>query len=325
MKKRIIPIVILVLLVAVAGLVFWGQHVQETEADYYSGTIEGTEANLAFQVSGRVQEVLVDEGETVTQGQVLASLEKKEFIARRNEAVASAQALAFRLKELESGYRPREVEKARLACEEARANMEEAKRDKDRFDRLYERHIVSKRDQEDKDLIFITALKKFGMAKEAYELAKEGYRTETIETVRAQVESAEASLSLAEIYLQHTELKAPFHGIVTSRNVEPGEVVSPGREVLSVTDLSKVDLKIFVDETSIGNVKPGQRAVVKIDTFPGKTYNGNVSFISPEGEFTPKIIQTHKERVKLVYLVKVTIPNPDLELKPGMPADAWLQ
>ena len=91
-----------------------------------------------------------------------------------------------------------------------------------------------------------------------------------------------------------------------------------------MSDLSLVKLKIFVDETEIGKVKPGQRADVRIDTFPHKVYPGTVGYISPQAEFTPKIIQTHKERVKLVYLVKVFIPNPDLSLKSGMPADAWL-
>jgi HlyD family secretion protein len=102
-------------------------------------------------------------------------------------------------------------------------------------------------------------------------------------------------------------------------------VVLPGREVLSLSDLSSVDLKIFVGETEIGRIKPGQLVDIKVDTFPDKIYSGTVSFISSEGEFTPKIIQTQKERVKLVYLVKVFIPNPDLELKSGMPADAWLR
>ena len=96
-------------------------------------------------------------------------------------------------------------------------------------------------------------------------------------------------------------------------------------EVLSLADLSTVDLKVFVDETEIGKVKPGQPVEVKTDTFPTKVYEGHVSFIPPEGEFTPKIIQTRKERVKLVYLVKIAIPNPDLELKSGMPADAWFR
>ena len=126
-------------------------------------------------------------------------------------------------------------------------------------------------------------------------------------------------------YYEYTELRASSKGILVSRNVEPGEVVTPGQEVLSLSDLSQVDLKVFVDETEIGKVRPGQEVDVKIDTFPSKTYTGHVSFISPEGEFTPKIIQTHKERVKLVYLVKITIPNPNFELKTGMPADAWFR
>jgi len=120
-------------------------------------------------------------------------------------------------------------------------------------------------------------------------------------------------------------LKAPGPGVITSRNVEPGEVVTPGREVLTLSQLATVDLKIFVDETEIGKVKPGQKAEVRVDTFPDKSFTGTVTFISPEGEFTPKIIQTKKERVKLVYLVKVSLPNPGLELKSGMPADAWLR
>ena len=142
---------------------------------------------------------------------------------------------------------------------------------------------------------------------------------------QAHVRAAEASLRLAEVQLDFTRLKAPFQGIIASRNIEPGEVVSPGQEVISIADLTVVDLKIFIDETEIGNVKPGRSVDVKIDSFPNKIYKGKITFISPEAEFTPKIIQTQKERVKLVYLVKVAIPNADLELKPGMPADAWLR
>ena len=107
--------------------------------------------------------------------------------------------------------------------------------------------------------------------------------------------------------------------------MEPGEFVSPGREVLSLSDLSRVDLKVFVDETDIGKVRPNQKVDVVVDAFPGKFFKGRVSYISPEAEFTPKIIQTKKERVKLVYLVKVTVPNPKFELKTGMPADAFLR
>ena len=142
---------------------------------------------------------------------------------------------------------------------------------------------------------------------------------------RSQVQSLKAALDLTDIQLKRTRLTAPYDGVIISRNVEPGYVVSPTRQVFTLSDLSKVKLKIFVGETEIGTVKPGQNVDVKVDTFPDKVYKGLVSYISPEGEFTPKIIQTHKERVKLVYLVHVTIPNPKHELKTGMPADAWLR
>jgi HlyD family secretion protein len=388
LKKRLILIVFLVLLLGVGVLVYWGQHKERIGELYYSGTIDATQANLAFQVNGRVREVFFDEGQAVKKNQLIAILEQEEFKARRDQAhsnliqsqenrkqlealleinrkvlpaevervEASVQALQSQLAELEAGYRVQEVDQARYAYEQTEFALEEARKDKIRYDRLFERKIISENDKDAIDLKYENALKEYERAKKAYELRKEGYRKETIAAARsrlvegraalqqakdnlrrieagerevaaaeAQVLSAEAAFELAKIQLKHTELCAPFDGILVSRNVEPGEVVSPGREVISVADLSEVDLKIFVAETEIGRVKPGQKAEVKIDTFPSKTYTGTVTYISPEGEFTPKIIQTHKERVKLVYLVKMTIANPNLELKPGMPADAWFQ
>ena len=161
--------------------------------------------------------------------------------------------------------------------------------------------------------------------KEAEQLLVSWGFEKEVEAAKAQIQAAQAAVELSEIQLSYSELRAPFSGIIVSRNLEPGEVVSVGQEVISVCDLSEVDLKVFVDETEIGRVRPGQQVEVRIDTFPDKPYTGHVTFISPEGEFTPKIIQTHKERVKLVYLVKIKISNPNLELKSGMPADAWFR
>jgi HlyD family secretion protein len=146
----------------------------------------------------------------------------------------------------------------------------------------------------------------------------------TYDVAKSRLAESESILNQASIQLGYTKLKSPMTGIVTSRNIEPGEIVNAGREVITVSDLSRVDLKIFIDETEIGKVKPNQKVEVKVDTFPDKSYTGYVSFISSEGEFTPKIIQTKKERVKMVYLVKVSIVNPNFELKAGMPADAVL-
>jgi HlyD family secretion protein len=325
LKKRLIIFVFLAFLAGVGTLVYLGQYRERTTESYYSGTVEAIQAELAFQVSGKVNKVLVDEGQPVEEDQILAELDQAEFLARKNQAQASLMALKSKLTELEKGYRAQEVEQARLASYTARINLEEARKDKVRFDTLYEKRTISEKERDVAELKYETALKEYQRSKQAFDLLREGFRKEDIEAARAQAEAAESALELTEIQLKNAQLRAPFKGIITSRNVEPGEVVSPGREVLSLSDLSNVDLKVFVDETEIGKVKPGQEVQVKIDTFPQKVYIGHISYISPEAEFTPKIIQTHKERVKLVYMVKISIPNPDLELKSGMPADAWFR
>jgi HlyD family secretion protein len=337
LKKRLILIGFLTLLLGVGGLVYWGQRKERLTELYYSGTIEATQANLAFQVSGRVKDVFFDEGQVVEKKQLLAELDPEEYNARRDQAQsdlmrsqeglkqletlleinrkilpaeverveASVQALQSQLAELEAGYRIQEIEQARYAYEQARFAMKEARKDKTRFDRLFERKIIAEKDKDATDLKFETALKEYERAKQALELLKEGYRKESIETARsklaegraalkqarenlkkieateseveaakAQVLSAKAGLELAKIQLTHSELRAPFKGIIVSRNVEPGEVVSPGQEVISLADLSKVDLKVFVPETEIGMVKPAQEVKVKVDSFPAKTYTG---------------------------------------------------
>jgi HlyD family secretion protein len=388
LKKRLIIIIFVGLLLGVSLLVYFGQRSTHLRELYYSGTIEAIKAELSFQISGRITSVLVDEGQSVEKGQLLAELDQSEFKARYNQtladldrsrkilqrlelvleisrntlpvevvrAEAGVDALQSNLNELEAGYRKQDVKQAKLAFLASQVTMVEARKDKERHDRLFREGIISEKEKDVIDLRYEKTLKEYERAQERYELLKEGFREEAIQTAkarlaegkamlrqaksnlkkieaaekdvdaaRAQVKAAQASLELAGTQLKYTQLRAPSKGIITSRNVEPGEVVLPGRQVLSVSDLSTVDLKIFVNETEIGKVKPGQKVEVKVDSFPQKIFQGMVSFISPEGEFTPKIIQTHKERVKLVYLVKVSIPNPDLELKSGMPADAWLR
>ena len=388
MKKRIIVIVFVALLLGVGLFVYLGQKRVQQKELYYSGTIEAIESELAFQVSGRVIRIPVDEGEAVDREQIIAELDRSEYQARfrqaeanlevaaknlrRSELVvgiqqetlpaevaraeANVNALKSGLSELKTGYREQDIQQARLAVLAAEATMKEAKRDKHRYDQLIRDKIVAEQSWDAVALRYEKALREYERAQEQYALFKEGYRKETIESAKAklaggmatlklarsnlklikaaeeevagagaQVQAAKAAMDLAETQLRYTRLKAPLAGILTSRNVELGEVVSPGRQVFSLSDLSTVDLKIFVGETEIGKVKPGQKVQVKVDTFPGKVYWGKVAYISPQGEFTPKIIQTHKERVKLVYLVKVAVPNPDLELKSGMPADAWLR
>jgi HlyD family secretion protein len=290
------------------------------------------------------------------QGEALLRTYENTLPAEVARAEAGARALQSQLEELKAGSRSQELARAEQAMQSAAAVLQDAKKNFDRYQSLFEKAIIAERERDAARLRYETALKEYERSREAFDLVREGNRPQTIRTAEArlsegeailkqarsnltrieaarkEVEAARATVATARaahdqtaLQLAYTQLRAPGAGVVTSRSVEPGEVVTPGREVMTLSDLATVDLKIFVDETQIGKVKPGQKAEVHVDTFPEKTFAGIVTFISPEGEFTPKIIQTRKERVKLVYLVKVSIPNARHELKSGMPADAWLR
>ena len=335
MKKRIIIIVFIILFLTVGVLVYVGQKNNRQKGLFYSGTIDTTQANLSFQVAGRVAQVNVQEGQTVSKNQVIAELDRSEFESRHVQANANlerAQKSKNQLQttlEISTKTLPTEVARAKANVKGAQDTLKDAEKNYQRFEELFGKGVVTEKERDTMKLQHDIAQSRLAESESVLNLAegnliKIDAIKQDIEVSTAQINAMQASLKQASIQLDYTQLKSPMDGVVTSRNIEPGETVTPGREVITISDLSRVDLKIFVDETEIGKVKPGQKVDVKIDTFPGKTYKGNVSFISPEGEFTPKIIQTKKERVKLVYLVKVSIANPDFELKAGMPADAWL-
>ncbi|HET6460700.1 MAG TPA: HlyD family efflux transporter periplasmic adaptor subunit [Syntrophales bacterium] len=336
MKKRIIIIVFVVLLVGVGSLVYFGQWQSQRGELYYSGTIEATNSNLAFQVSGRVINVAVREGYAIKKDQLLAELDPTEFQSKKEQAQANldrsikTKDQMMTLLGIYKSTLPADVVRAETNVTSARDVMDDARKNYQRYEQLFKRGVVAEKERDSIKLGYDTAKSKLEDMEAALRQAKSNIKKieateKDIEAAADQIKQNKAFLEQADIQLSYARLLAPYNGIITSRNVEPGEVVSPGREVLTMADLETVDLKIFVDETEIGKVKPGQDVDVKIDTFANKVYKGKVTFISPEGEFTPKIIQTKKERVKLVYLVKVSIPNPSLELKSGMPADAWLR
>jgi HlyD family secretion protein len=336
LKKRIIVIVFIILFVTVGLLVYIGQKNNREKGLYYSGTIETTQAKLSFQIPGRVANVNVQEGQAIIKGQIIAELDRAEFESRLAQANANLERAQKAKQQLQTVLSinektlPSEVARARANVNSVRDTLKDAEKNYKRFEDLFSKGVITEKERDSMKLNYDVAKSRLIESESVLKLA-EGNLTkidavkQDIEVAVAQINSASASLNQASIQLDYTQLKSPSDGVVTSRNIEPGETVNSGREVITISELTRVDLKIFVDETEIGKVKPGQKVDIKVDTFPGKTYKGIVSFISPEGEFTPKIIQTKKERVKLVYLVKVSIANPGFELKAGMPADAWLR
>jgi len=335
-KKRLIIILFIVLLAGVSLIVYLAQLKGKNGEMFYSGTIEATSSNLAFQAAGRVSAVHAREGLAARQGEVLAELDASELQARFDQAASNLDR-ALRVQEQAEAalaiFRnnlPADVERAKAGLKVARDTHDEAQRNERRYESLYTQGVVALKERDAVKLAYENARSRLDEARSALDQAKgnlmkiDAARAD-LEAAKAQVKVASAALDQARIQLGYARLVAPYSGTITGRNVEPGEVVSVGREVITLADLSRVDLKIFVDETDIGRVRPGQQVEVKVDTFPDKVYQGMVSYISPEAEFTPKIIQTKKERVKLVYLVKVAIDNPHGELKTGMPADAYIR
>lgn len=335
MKKKIIIVVFIILFIGAGSFVYFGQKKGNPHELFFSGTIETTQAKLSFQAPGRVAQINVQEGQPVTENQVIAQLDRAEYQSRYDQAKANLDRARQAKQQAEIALNinqktlPAEVSRAQAGVKSAEDMLADADKNYRRYEDLFKQGVVTEKERDSMKLGYDVARSRLNESISLLRLAQgnlsriDAARQE-IETAAAQIDVARAALAQAAIQLDYTQLRSPVKGVVTSRNIEPGETVNTGREVITISDLSRVDLKIFVDETEIGKVKPNQKVEVKVDTFPGKRYTGYVSFISPEGEFTPKIIQTKKERVKLVYLVKVSLVNPNFELKAGMPADAVL-
>lgn len=290
-----------------------------------SGNIEATDAQVSFKVAGRVVERPVDEGQVVRAGELIARLddsELKQEVARQEAQVAVAQA---QLREFATGFRPEEVAQAQAAAEAAKAESDRAAADLVRQKALLEREVISRREFDASLSAADASAARLRQARENLALFHRGYRSEKVEAAGASLRQAEASLELARTKLAEARVASPLDGVVLSKSVEVGEFVSPGTPVVTVSDLSRVWLRAYVDGADLGRVKLGQKVRVRTDSFPGKAYEGSVSYISPEAEFTPKTVQTKKERVRLVYRIKIDLENPARELKPGMPADAEIE
>ncbi len=291
-----------------------------------SGTVEATEAQLGFQVAGRLATVRVWEGDRVRAGEVLAALDTSEAGPRRAQAAASADAARAQLEELLRGSRREEVAQARAARDAALQRLTDAQQDYDRTAELIRSKVVSQQAYDKAKTTLDVAKAQADQAQEQYRLVVVGPRRERIEAGRAQAAQAQAALRTAEAQLANMVLRAPFDGVVTVRGHEPGEIVAAGSPVVTVLNRDDRWVRIYVSEDRIGAVRVGQPASITSDTFKGRAYPGRVIYVSSEAEFTPKNVQTNEERVKLVYAVKARITgDPGFELKPGMPADVRLE
>lgn len=322
MNKKRLAIAALVALGVVTALYFARRPVRASDVLQISGNIEISDVAASFKVPGRVLVRLVSEGEPVEAGQVLARLDDAELAReveiRRAELGAARAALA----ELEAGSRREEIDQARANLARTRAEAARAASERARQESLFEREVISTRELEASQAADRVASAQVDSAAHQLALLESGARPEQIDQARERVRQATEALALAETRLTYATLDSPLAGLVLAEHVEAGEQVAAGTPVVTVGDLSSVWLRGFVDETDLGRVQVGQAVRVTTDTWPDRVFPGTVTFIASEAEFTPKSVETAKERVKLVYRIKVDIANPSGELKPGMPADA---
>jgi len=326
MKEKLLLAVVFLLVVATIVMIFFrfGNR-DQGRALRVSGNIEVTSVELSFKIPGRVQDRLVDEGETVKTGQVVARLDPEDLQHETDGRRAEVQAARAALTELETGYRREEIAQADAALRRISADAERLRVDFARQQQLYKKEVISARDFDASRAAYEASQASVREARERLNLLRSGPRKETIDQARARLAGAEASLALSETRLGYAVLRSSTSGLVLSKNIEPGEQVTAGTPVVTVGMMGEVWMRAYISETDLGRVKVGQKATVTTDTWPGRKYRGRVSFISQEAEFTPKSVQTPKERVKLVYRIKITVPNPNGELKPGMPADAEIE
>lgn len=287
-----------------------------------NGRLEAPTVDLAPKVAGRVVDVKVREGDRVKAGDLLVTLDLGETalaVTRDREGVKSAEA---RLKDFEVGSRTAEIAQAEADVADKKAAVELAKKELERQETLLSKKVGTERDADTARTTLERAVASEKMARQRLELLREGFRRHQTEQARYEVDRAKSVLQQSETVAKESEIRAPADGVVLHRIAEPGLLLGPGAPALTLGFANRLYVRTFVPETQLGRVKPGQAATVTVDAFPGKSFPARVTEISPDAEFTPKPVETRRERVNLVYAAKVDLDGGWSEpLVPGQPAE----
>lgn len=288
-----------------------------------SGTIECTEVRVASEVGGRLATVLFKEGDTVTHGQVLATLDTTTLQLRRDEAKAALAQAQAQADLMTAGSRQEDILRARAQVKEASVLSRNAATDAHRIEVLFAQGSTTQKQRDDAAAGAERAAAALAATEQQLTRLENGNRQEEIRVAQAAVDLARTRLGQAEKNLADSVITSPLAGVITLKSVEAGEVIAPGTPLARVSRLDEVWLSLYLPASRLPQIKLGQKVSLQTDGRSTR-YQGTITFISPEAEFTPRNVQTPDERVKLVYRVKVTIPNPDGVFKPGMPADGFL-
>ena len=321
--KRLRPVLAILIIVAIAaGIWFWHNREQAASGDQLVlyGNVDIRQVQLAFNNSERIAKILVQEGDRVKSGQLLAELDTQRLDAKFKSREAQVAAQREVVARLETGNRPEEIRKAKADMEAAKADLENAQLTYDRVSKLVGQNVDTQQRADDARATLDVAKARVAATTETYNLMVLGPRKEDIAAAKATLQANEADLVLAQRELADAKLYAPTNGVIQNRLLEPGDMASTQKPVFTLALNDPLWVRAYVSETDLGKIRLGMKAEVTTDSFPGKKYDGWIGFISPTAEFTPKTVETTEVRTRLVYQVRVFVHNPQGELRLGMPA-----
>lgn len=285
-----------------------------------SGTIEATTVEVCARLNGTVAKLPVNEGSQVKKDQLVGELLRSDLLAQRERDALGVLAAEARYNDLASGFRAEEVEEAQSNLSLAEANREQAVIDLTRVQQLFDAGALSREKLEAAQLNKTTRDKQAEVARARLRMLESGNRPGVVSGAAAELERSKAVLKTTEAMLADLTVTAPLSGTVTSKNYEVGEYVPMGASLLSISDLNSLWIKVYIPSDDLPRIKLNQPVKVTVSG-SSRTFPGRVSYIASRGEFTPKTIQTKKERANVVFGVKVKVENQNQVLKPGMPAD----
>lgn len=328
MKKKSLAVLLIAAVLAAAGWAWWqgrGHGAANTLALY--GNVDIRQISLAFDGSGRVAEVRVDEGDRVKAGEVLATLDTRALALQADQAKAQVRIQEQTLLRLRNGSRPQEIAQARDRFVAAQADAVRAAQDLARLQDIAantQGRGVSRQDLDRGKTGLQAAKAQADAQQEALRLAELGPRQEDVAGAQAQLDAAKAQLALLQYQISQGELRAPADAVVRSRLLEPGDMATPQRPVFALALTQPKWVRVYVSETDLGKIKPGMAASVVTDSRPDQPIAGKVGYISSVAEFTPKSVQTQELRTNLVYEVRVRVDDGGDALRLGQPATVRL-
>ena len=325
MSRRSLIVGALALILIAASTLWWrAQHNQTPSLLTLYGNVDLREVDLPFNGNERIASVLVQEGDEVHRGQVLARLEASRLIPEVAQAEAQVASQTAVVDKMHNGNRPEEIAQARANLANAEADAVKARRDYERVKVLIAQNVISRQNFDTTKASSEEADARVQQTRKAYELEVKGPRKEDIDQAEAQLQANKAQLALLRQQLADAQLVAPLDAVVRSRLMEPGEMASPQKPVFSLAITDPKWVRTYVSETELGWIFPGMSASVAVDSFPNRRFAGWIGFISPVAEFTPKSVETQELRTSLVYEVRVFVKDPLDALRLGMPATVYL-